>query len=126
MSQSTFEAPDGVCELVEKSVEQTRHAFEAFLGATRQAVNSVEPMLPESARDANARALGYAEANIKAAFDLAQKLARAKDPQEFWRLQSDYAKALADAAQEQMRELGRATQIPAATKTGDASYARKV
>lgn len=119
MPQPPFELPKSLRDLTEKSVEQTRQAFEAFWKASRAAVSSVESALPDVARDASARALGYTEANIKAAFDHAEKLARAKDPQEMWRLQSDYAKTLAQSIQEQMKGLGAVTRKEPSSKSSD-------
>ena len=50
--------------------------------------------------------LAYTERNVNAAFDLAQKLVKAKDPQEALALQSEYLKAQLEALQTQARELG--------------------
>ncbi len=121
MPQPPLEMPGSLRDLAEKSVEQTRHAFEAFWKASRAAVSSVETTLPEAARDASTRALGYTEANIKAAFDHAEKLARAKDPEEVWRLQSDYAKTLAESIQQQLKGLSDVTQTEPSPKSNDAS-----
>ncbi len=43
---------------------------------------------------------------MNAAFDVASKLVRAKDPQEAFALQSDYLKAQFAALQTQAKELG--------------------
>ena len=50
--------------------------------------------------------MSFAESNVKAALDLAQKLVHAKDVQEVLALQSDYVRAQMAAIQEQARELG--------------------
>ena len=50
--------------------------------------------------------LGYAEQNVNAAFDLAHKLVKVKDPQEAFALQSEYVKAQISALQEQAKEIG--------------------
>jgi len=54
--------------------------------------------------------LTYTEQNVNAAFDLAQKLLRAKDPQEAFALQSEYLKAQLAALQTQAKELGAVIQ----------------
>ena len=61
-------------------------------------------------------ALGYAEANVKAAFDLASKLVQAKDVQEVMLLQTEFAKTQFAAFQEQTKELGAAFQKAATPK----------
>ena len=50
--------------------------------------------------------LACTEHNVNAAFDLAQKLVKAKDPQEALALQSEYMKSQLAALQNQARELG--------------------
>lgn len=67
-------------------------------------------MLPGGATEVGGKAFSYSEANIKAAFDLAQKLVHAKDAQEFMQLQTDFVKAQAETIQEQAKELGIAVQ----------------
>jgi hypothetical protein len=62
--------------------------------------------LPAQVKDLGAKAMGFAEMNVKAAFDLAQKLVHAKDMQEVLALQSEYVRAQMAAIQEQARELG--------------------
>jgi len=52
------------------------------------------------------KALAYAEANVKASFDLAKKLVQAKDPQEVLQLQSEFLKAQFESFQEQAKEFG--------------------
>ena len=48
----------------------------------------------------------YAEANVNAAFDFAQKLVRARDPQEIVALQQRFLKAQVEQLNKQVRELG--------------------
>ena len=61
-------------------------------------------------------ALSYAEANVKAAFDLAQKLVQAKDVQEVLQLQGEFVKNQFAAIKEQTKELGAVIQKPATPK----------
>ena len=50
------------------------------------------------------------ERNVNAAFDLAQKLVKAKDPQEALALQSEYLKTQLAVLQEQAKEFGAVVQ----------------
>ena len=52
--------------------------------------------------------LSFTEANLKAAFDHAQKLIQAKDPQEILAHQSEYVKKQLAAMEEHAKELGTA------------------
>jgi hypothetical protein len=54
--------------------------------------------------------LSYTERNVNAAFDLAQKLARAKDPQEALTLQGEYLRTQLAVLQEQAKEFGSVLQ----------------
>jgi phasin len=104
-----YEVPSEMRDFAEKSVEQARKAFEGFIGAAQKAAGAVEAApfpLPAQMKDMGAKAMSFAESNVKAAFDLAQKLVHAKDVQEVLALQSDYVRAQMAAIQEQARELG--------------------
>ncbi|MEA2840729.1 MAG: hypothetical protein QOF41_2059 [Methylobacteriaceae bacterium] len=104
-----YEVPSEMRDFAEKSVEQARKAFEGFIGAAQKAASSMEATpfpIPAPMKDMGSKAMGFAEANVKAAFDLAQRLVHAKDMQEVLTLQSEYLRAQMAAIQEQARELG--------------------
>ncbi len=69
--------------------------------------------MQSNAKTIGTKAMGFAEANVRSAFDLAQKLVRAKDLQEVLALQSDYAKTQMTTIQEQAKELGSIVQTTA-------------
>jgi phasin len=105
--------PTEVREFAEKSVEQARKAFEGFSDAAQKAIASVDDAgfpVHAGAKDVGVKALSFAEANVKAAFELAQKLVHAKDPQEFLQLQSEYVRMQMTVIQDQTKELGAAFQ----------------
>ena len=109
MTSASYQIPTEVREFAEKSVEQARKAFEGFSGAAQKAIAAVDTTAIPAAAGAKvvgSAALGYAEANIKAAFDLATKLVQAKDVQEVLTLQTEFAKSQFAAFQEQTQELG--------------------
>ncbi|NNM73411.1 phasin [Enterovirga sp. DB1703] len=113
-------------DFAEKSVEQARKAFDGFLSAAQKAVESIEgstSSMQSSAADATRRTLSFAEQNITAAFDHAQRLVRAKDLQEAFQLQSDFAKAQFAAIQGQMKELGELASSAARTASSQAASA---
>ena len=58
--------------------------------------------------DIRQRAMAFAEENVKASFEFAERLVRAKDLQEVIKLQSDYVKAQMQTLGEQAKELGEA------------------
>jgi len=119
MSGSNYQIPSEVRDFAEKSVEQARKAFEGFSGAAQKAISSMDASavpFSEGAKDLSMKALTYAEANVKASFDLAQKLVQAKDAQEVMQLQSEFMKAQFESFQEQAKEFGTFFQKAASPK----------
>jgi phasin len=112
MPSSPFEIPNELRDFAERSVEQARKAFEGFLTVAQRAsgVADAATTSQSGAKTVSAQVLSYTERNVNAAFDLAQKLVRAKDPQEALALQNEYLKTQLTVLQEQARELGAIVQ----------------
>jgi phasin len=114
-----YEVPTEIRDFAERSVSQARKAFEGFIGAVQKTTgnfDSVGITATSSAKDVATKAVTYAETNVGAAFDLAEKLVRAKDLQEVMALQSEYLKAQFEALQAQTKDLSETVQKVAATK----------
>src|SRR5215211_4121787 len=104
-----YEVPSEIRDFAEKSVEQARKAVDSFLSAARRTVDTFEGSantVQTSAKDMTSKTLNYAEQNLSAAFDHAQKLVRAKDVQEAMQIQSEFVKSQFAAMQSQMKEFG--------------------
>ena len=104
-----YEVPSEMRDFAEKSVEQARKAFEGFVGAAQKAAGAMDATpfaVPAQMKDLGAKAMGFAETNVKAAFDLAQKLVHARDMQEVLALQSEYVRTQMATIQEQAEQLG--------------------
>ena len=111
MSNSPFEVPNELRDFAERSVEQARKAFEGFLSVAQKTAGATgEIPGAAGAKSVGAHVLAYTEQNVNAAFELAHKLVRAKDPQEAFALQSEYLKTQLAALQTQAKELGVAFQ----------------
>ena len=112
-----FQVPPEMRALAEQSVEQAKKAFDGFISATQRAVSTLEGQAAAAqagAKDMTHKAVGFAERNMAASFDFAQKLTRAKNPQEVMQLHTDYVKAQMQALAEQARELGQTAAKSAA------------
>ncbi len=121
-----YEIPTEMRDFAEKSVEQARKAFDGFLSAAQKAMDSLEgstSSMQANAVDATRRTLSFAEQNISAAFEHAQKLVRAKDLQEAFQLQSDFARSQFAAMQGQMKELGEIASSAARNASSQAASA---
>jgi phasin len=108
-----YEIPAEMRDFAEKSVEQARKAIDGFMGAAQKTVDTLEgsaSTVQSSAKDATRKTFTYAEQNIAAAFDLAQKMVRAKDVQEAMQYQAEYVRAQFEAMQAQMKEFGSMAQ----------------
>jgi phasin len=104
-----FGVPSDMRALAEQSVEQAKGAFNTFISAAHEAVSRFEGQAKAAqagARDVSGKAMSYAEHNVAAAFDFAQKIVRAKDAQELVRLQTEFVQAQMQALSEQARDLG--------------------
>lgn len=103
--------PAEMREFAERSVVQARKAFEGFMGAVHKTAETMEASAPSvGVKDMGSKAVSFAETNVNAAFDLAQKLVHAKDVQEVLALQAEYLKSQMEAIQQQAREMGDAVQ----------------
>lgn len=112
-NQSGYEIPTEMRDLAEKSVEQARKAIDGFMGAAQKTVDTFEgsaTTVQSGAKDATRKTLTYAEQNISAAFDLAQKMVRAKDMQEAMQIQGEFVKSQFESMQTQMKEFGSMAQ----------------
>lgn len=101
----------------EQSVAQAKKAFDGFMTATQGAVATLEDRAAAAqagAKDVQRKAVSYAERNVAASFDFAQKLLAAKDASEIMELHAAYVKAQMQALGEQSRELGQAATKAAA------------
>jgi phasin len=108
MSGSPFEIPNELRDFAERSVEQAQKAFEGFLAVAQRTTGAASEATSKSqtgAKSISAHVLAYAEQNINAAFDLAHKLVKAKDPQEAFALQTEYLNAQLAVLQSQVKEL---------------------
>ncbi|MDQ2953759.1 MAG: phasin family protein [Pseudomonadota bacterium] len=96
-------------KLAEQSVEQAQRAFEGFVNAAHQAVSEVQSRAHAAqtgTRDVGQKAMSFAERNVAASFEFAQKLVRARDVEEVMRLQKEYIQAQIQALNEQAKDLG--------------------
>jgi phasin len=105
-----FEIPAEMRAFAEKSVEQARLAFDSFIAAAQQAANSAESHAASArtgAKEVGDLAMRFTERNIASSFEFAQRLLRAKDPQEMAALHAEYVKSQVAALTDQAKELSK-------------------
>lgn len=121
MKPTSFEIPEQMREVADKSVGQARKAVEQFLDATQKAVASAEGSLKsagEGAGDLSRQSLAFMEQNIAASFDLAQRLVQARTVEEMAALQQEFMRRQMTAAAEQGKHLGAMMERAASTVAG--------
>ena len=109
MSDDRFEIPKEMRAMAETSFDQARKTFEKFLTSAQTAAGSIEERgatVAAGAKDIGARAVSYAEQNVKASLDHAQSLLKAKDLTEVMRLHSEYVQGQMRALAQQASEMG--------------------
>jgi phasin len=104
-----FAVPPELRAFAEQGVTQTRKALEGFIQAANQAVGQAHGQAQAAHSSANEiaqKSVSYAEKNVAATFDFAQKLLHAKDAGEVMGLQSEYLSRQMQTLSEQVQELG--------------------
>ena len=104
-----FEIPKEMRSMAEASFEQARKAFENFLSGAQQTASKLEEhneTLRSGAKDISTKAVHFAEANVQASLDHAQKIMGAKDLGEVMKLHSEYVQGQMKALAEQASEMG--------------------
>ena len=104
-----FAVPNELRSFAEQSVTQARKAFEGFIQAANQAVGQMHGQAQAAHTGASEiahKSMEYAEQNVAATFDFAQKLMSAKDATEVMGLQSEFLGRQMQSLSAQVRDLG--------------------
>jgi phasin len=105
-----FEIPSTVRDMAGKSVEQAKDAYGRFVDAARQAQDMVSKsteVFATGAKEMNEKVFSFAEANTKASFEAASRLAQARDVKEALEIQTQFARNQMEAYAQQAQELSR-------------------
>jgi phasin len=105
-----MEIPDGVRQMTERNVEQSRAAYSQFMDMMRQSQDMVSKSsgaMAEAAAEIQTRSLRFAEQNMEAGFQLAAELARARDMKDYFEIHSRHAQRQMQTYAQQAQELGR-------------------
>ena len=104
-----FAIPNEMRAFAEQSVTQARRAFDGFIKAANQAMGHWEDQAKAARSGAHEiahKSMSYAEQNVAATFDFAQRLMRAKDAAEVMGLQSEYLSRQMQTLSAQVQDLG--------------------
>ena len=104
-----FAIPGEMRAFAEQSVTQAKKAFDGFIQAANQAMGQMQgqaQVAQSTAAEIAHKSMTYAEQNVTASFDFAQKLMHAKDATEVMGLQSEYLSRQMKTLSGQVQELG--------------------
>lgn len=110
---SPFDIPEEMREFAVRSVSQARKAFDSFVGATHKVIDSTQDSgnaVQVNLADVTRKTIAYAEQNVSAAFDLAQKLASVRNPQDVMQHLAEYQRNQIASMQAQFQDVGSAVQ----------------
>ena len=109
--QKSFEIPQNMKDMAEAGYDQARKAFENFMSAAQKTASQFEDqsaVAQASARELSGKAATFAEANIKASLDYAERLLKARDMPEALKLHTDHLQNQMRVLAEQASEMGQA------------------
>jgi phasin len=105
-----FEIPATLRDIATKSVEQAKDAYGRLLDAARQTQDMVSKsteVMATGAREVNEKVMLYADTNTKASFEVAGRLAKARDVKEVLEIQTQFARTQIETFTHQAQELSR-------------------
>lgn len=118
------EMPEPMRQVMKSSIEQARKAFETFIASSQQAMANIDTSsspASQSMKMLNQKIAEFTKQNAEANFDLAMKLADAKEMKDVVELQNQHVRQQMDTFAQQLEELRRLTTevvTETATKAG--------
>ena len=117
MSEKVNEQAEKMREMAQTTLDKAKEAVSNYMAESqklREKADSGVRATYSSAKEMNDKAVAFAEANIAAGFELAQRLLQAKDPQEMGTVYQNHLKEQMEKMGAQFRELGAALSQPPA------------
>src|SRR5213595_2724783 len=109
MSEQINEQAEKMREMAQTTLDKAKEAVSKYMTESqklREKADSGVRATYTSAKEMNEKAVAFAEANVAAGFELAQRLLRAKDPQEMGTVYQNHLKEQMEKMNAQFRELG--------------------
>ena len=116
MSDKLSEQADKMREMAQTTLDKAKDAVSKYMVESqkmRAKVDSSVQASYSSAKEMNEKAVAFAEANVVAGFELAERLLQAKDPQEMGAVYQSHLKEQIEKMNAQFRELGNLVSKPA-------------
>jgi hypothetical protein len=117
MSEQINEQAEKMREMAQTTLDRAKDAVSKYMAESqklREKADSGARATYSTAKEMNDKAVAFAEANVAAGFELAQRLLHAKNPQEMGAVYQDHLKQQMEKMNAQFRELGSAMSQPPA------------
>jgi hypothetical protein len=117
MSEQINEQAEKMREMAQTTLDKAKEAVSKYMTESqkmREKADSGVRATYSSAKEVNDKAVAFAEANVAAGFELAQRLLLAKDAQEMGTVYQNHLKEQMERMNAQFRELGNAMSRPPA------------
>jgi hypothetical protein len=109
MSDQLSEQADKMREMAQATLDKAKEAVSKYMVESQKMREKADAGIRasySSTKEMNEKAVAFAEANVAAGFDLAQRLLQAKDPQEMGAVYQGHLKDQMEKMNAQFRELG--------------------
>ena len=117
MSEQINEQAEKMREMAQTTLDKAKDAVSKYMTESqklREKTDSGVRATYSTAKEMNDKAVAFAEANVVAGFELAQRLLHAKDPQEIGAVYQNHLKEQMEKMNSQFRELASALSQPPA------------
>src|SRR3954453_22064619 len=115
MSDKINEQTEKMREMAQTTLDKAKDAVSKYIAETqklREKADSGVRTTYSSVKEMNDKAVAYAEANVVAGFELAERLLKAKDPQEMGTIYQNHVKEQMEKLNAQFREFGSLVSKP--------------
>ena len=116
MSDRISEQTEKMREMAQATLDKAKEAVSKYMAESqkmREKADSSVRATYSTAKEVNEKAVAFAEANVRAGFELAERLLQAKDPQEMGLVYQNHLKEQMEKMNAQFRELGSLMSKPA-------------
>ena len=117
MSEKINEQAEKMREMAKTTLDRAKDAVSKYMAESQKLREKTDASVRatySTAKDINEKAVAFAEANVRAGFELAERLLQAKDPQEMGTIYQNHLKEQMEKMNAQFRELGNAMSQPPA------------
>ena len=115
MSDKINEQTEKMREMAQTTLDKAKEAVSKYMAESqklREKADSSMRATYSTAKEMNEKAVAFAEANVRAGFELAQRLLQAKDPQEMGTVYQNHLKEQMEKMNAQFREFGSLVSKP--------------